>query len=134
MTNTQIQKILNERRRKYREKVGTINRQKSIKNKFGKKEPVQEPTKDAVVIASYNKEDSYEELHEENYFIGMMLRRKQDPIFKTIDFIKNFIGVRGEDKRVVFCKYEHNKIVYKDLFERSKQLMQVLASNIIEGE
>jgi len=46
----------------------------------------------------------------------MMLRRKQDPIFKSIDFIKNFIGIRGEDKRVIFCKYEERNIRYEELF------------------
>lgn len=35
-----------------------------------------------------------------------MLKRKQDPIFRRIDFIKNFIGVTEEDKRIIFVKYE----------------------------
>ena len=62
------------------------------------------------------------------------MRRKQDPIFKPIDFIKNFIGVAEEDKKVIFCKYEENKIMYKDLFERSKVYMKCIGSNIIAGE
>jgi len=45
-----------------------------------------------------------------------MLRRKQDPIFKPIDFIKNFIGIENEDKHIYFCKYEDGKPKYKQLF------------------
>jgi len=61
LTNTQIQKVLNDRRRKYREKVGTIQRylKSSGRFPFGAKEPVTEPTKDAVVICNSTKEESY---------------------------------------------------------------------------
>jgi hypothetical protein len=43
LTNTQIQKVLNDRRRKYREKVGTIQKYQKSNSKisFGKKEPIQ---------------------------------------------------------------------------------------------
>jgi hypothetical protein len=51
LTNTQIQKILNERRRKYREKVGTSAKYQRKSQPFGKKE-VPPETKDAVVICN----------------------------------------------------------------------------------
>jgi hypothetical protein len=45
-----------------------------------------------------------------------MLRRKQDPVFKPIDFIKNFIGVTDEDKRIIYCKFDAENIKYENLF------------------
>lgn len=63
-----------------------------------------------------------------------MLRRKQDPIFKPIEFIKNFIGISDEDKNIFFCKHQEGKTKYPDLWERSRQLMKVYGSNIIPKE
>lgn len=70
-------------------------------SQFGKKETLPE-TKDAIIITYM---DGYEELQTENEFINLMLKRKQDPIFKKIDFIKNFIGVTEEDKRIMVIKH-----------------------------
>jgi hypothetical protein len=51
LTNTQIQKIFNEKRRKYREKVGTSFKRKISRkmSQYGKKDPLPE-TKDAIII------------------------------------------------------------------------------------
>ncbi len=62
------------------------------------------------------------------------MKRKQDPIFKKIDFIKNFIGVVEEDKRILVIKHEENAVKYEKLFERSKNLMKCFATNIIPGD
>lgn len=60
LSNTQIQKILNEKRRKYRDRVTNPTRRKVVlrKSQFGKKEVVPE-TKDAVVVKYL---DGYEQL------------------------------------------------------------------------
>lgn len=97
---------------------------------YAKKEPVPE-TKDAVIVRYI---DGYEELKTENDFINLTLKRKQDPIFKKIDFIKNFIGVADEKNRMMYVKYESGKCKYEGLFERSRTLMRVYGTNIIAGD
>ena len=63
-----------------------------------------------------------------------MLRRKQDPIFKPINFIKNFIGVEDEDSHILFCKHEDFNAKYQQLLARSKVISRVMATNILPGE
>lgn len=63
-----------------------------------------------------------------------MLRRKQDPQFRNIDFIKNFIGVDNEDKSIVVAKYNRSDCLYQELLQRAKTLMRVFGENIIPSE
>jgi uncharacterized protein (UPF0371 family) len=94
--------------------VGASSKRKLVRQMslYGKKEPIPE-TKDAVIVKYI---DGYEELKTENDFINLTLKRKQDPFFKKIDFIKNFIGVTEEDRRIIYIKHEATKCKYEHLF------------------
>ena len=61
----------------------------------------------------------------------MTLRRKQDPIWKTIEIIKNNITVTDEINNVFFVKYEKGSIKYVQLLERARTLARIYAENII---
>lgn len=82
ISHTVIQKLFNDRRRKYREDLKNRNGKKKIQQKklvVGGKKQIKKDTKDAVIIR-YN--DGNQSLNTENEFVQLLLKRKQDQIWK----------------------------------------------------
>lgn len=67
----------------------------------------------------------------ETEFIMMTLRRKQDPIWKTIEIIRNNISVTDEINNVFFVKYEKANVKYGELMDRARLLARIYAENVI---
>jgi hypothetical protein len=57
----------------------------------------------------------------------LTLRRKQDPVWKTIETIRNNITVNDELNNMFFVKYEKNSIKYANLLERARLLARIYA-------
>ena len=55
-----------------------------------------------------------------------MLGRKQDLIFKPIDFIKKFVGIEDEDSHILFCKHEESNPKYPQLLACSKVISRFM--------
>ncbi len=70
----------------------------------------------------------------ETEFIMLTLRRKQDPIWRTIEIIKNNITVNDEINNVIFVKYDRLSVKYENLLERSRTLARIYAENIVAGQ
>lgn len=135
ISNTFIQKIFGDRRRKYREVVQTFLGKKKVviekKPSFGRKKPPKKETKDAVVIRYL---DGYEQLATENEFISMLQMRKQAQFWREIAYIKNFINVEDPSTRIVVVKYQQKEIKYEQLLKRARTLMRVYGQNILAGD
>ena len=71
--------------------------------------------------------DGFESMMAETDFIMMTLRRKQDPIWKTIELIRNDITVSDEINNIIFVKYEKANIKYVNLLERAHTLARIYA-------
>jgi len=95
INQTILQKILNEHRRSYRERVRRrlhLPREVSIrKGRNSKKQGgVTRVESMHAVVIKYT--DGCESLLTENELINILLRRKTDPFWKKIAFIKNYMG------------------------------------------
>lgn len=80
--------------------------------------------KDSVVI-KYT--DGLQSMIPETEFIMMTLRRKQDPIWRTIEIIKNTYSVNDQANNIFFVKYEKDQAKFLNLIERSRTLMRIYA-------
>lgn len=63
-----------------------------------------------------------------------MNRRRQDSIWSTIQFIRNFVPIRRDNIDWVTVRYDSRIIMYAHLKERADQLIRVYAKIINPGE
>ena len=82
---------------------------------------------DAVVVR-YT--DGREDLITENEFSALVNRRRQDNIWSTIQFIKNYIPVRKDTADWVTVRYDEKVVMYSFLKQRAQRLIKVYAKKI----
>lgn len=128
-----IQKVLADRRKKYRNSIQAkmgVKKAEQKKNLFGRKE-VKKEIKDAVVIRYL---DGYEQLATENELLTLLLKRKQDPQWKRILSIRNFINVPNLPENSVTVKYKRGEEKYEQLFKRSQTIMKIYGKKMVAHE
>lgn len=98
---------------------------------YAKQEMPKIDMSDAVVVR-YT--DGHEDLITENDFSLLINRRRQDGIWSTIEFIKNYVPVRRDQADWLTVKYDEKNVMYSTLKERAARLIRVYAKNIAAGD
>lgn len=70
----------------------------------------------------------------ETDFLAMMEKRRGDPYFDKVLFIKNYVPIKDDAKNNHIIKFNSSAISHPELLKRASTLMRVYGLNILKDE